>query len=74
MSDQEDDIDGGIEVSLPLMTWAEVAAALQLYVGHESTKASRRDALFALREIDRVVMGKSEQAPPDDVLGPGGDR
>lgn len=33
--EDDDDIDGGISVSLPLMVWADVAAALQLYVGHE---------------------------------------
>lgn len=72
--DQDDDI-APVTVTLDLMVWAEVCAALQLFVSHESTRecpASRRDALYALREIDRVVMGQSEQAPPDDVLGPGG--
>ena len=60
-------------VGLPFMVWADVCAALQLYIneGCKEAPASRRDALFALREIDRVMLGRDELAPPDDVIGPG---
>jgi hypothetical protein len=68
-----DEDDGTISVALPIMSWAEVCAALKHYIatGTKDAPVSRRDALESLREIDRVLMGKDEQAPPDDVLGVG---
>lgn len=66
-----DDEDDRISVSLDVMQWAEVCSALRAYVKDpdmKGAKASRRDALYALREIDRVMMGKAELPPPDEVL------
>ena len=72
MSDTESDDDNlDVAVTLGVWQWAEVAAALKVYLDSEVMKGannSRRDALYALREIDRVMMGADEQAPPDDLL------
>lgn len=63
-----------VGVTLAPMQWAEVCAALRHYVGCEAEggahgyPASQADALAALREIDRVMLGADEPAPPDDVL------
>lgn len=72
MWDSEDgEVSESVSVSLPPMVWAEVCAALKVYM-HTCGKAapvSARDALAALREIDRVMLGADDLAPPDDLLG-----
>jgi hypothetical protein len=73
--EEDEDVEQGIdlvEVSPPLMHWAEVCAALKDYVRNaKGAPASQRDAIEALQEIDRVVRGADEAAPPDDLLGVG---
>lgn len=67
-----DSDDDGVAVVLEAMQWAEVAAALKIYIASEHMKAapmSRRDALAALLEVDRVMRVADETAAPDDVLG-----
>ena len=60
-------------VGLSVMQWAEVCASLQHYVRCAATglPASQGDAIAALQEIDRVMRGASDVAPPDDILGGG---
>lgn len=68
-ADEEDEL---VAVSLTVMAWADVCAAFQGYIreGARGAPASQRDALFALGEIDRVMRGAAEHAPPDELLGP----
>lgn len=63
--------DDSFAVSLSVLQWAEVCAALQTYVRSEAVGApvSQRDAIRALQEIHRVASGAVELPPPDDVLG-----
>lgn len=66
--------DYDVSISLPEMLWVEVAAALKVYINTiKGAPASRRDALQALRIIDAKMMGTDSLAPPDDLLGLGGD-
>jgi hypothetical protein len=72
LTDEAETEEGeGIAVRLEPMEWAEVAAALKHYIatGVKGAPSSRRDALHALRTIDRVMMGTDDLPAPDDVLG-----
>lgn len=67
--------DGGdsFTVTLTVLQWVEVAAALRHYVacptGAAGAVCSQADATAALQEVDRVARGEDEPASPDDVLG-----
>lgn len=61
----------GQPVHLTTWQWAAVCDALQHYIALRCYEArgSRKDALAALLEIDRVQRGAQAAAPPDDLLG-----
>lgn len=66
--------EDSVTVELPPMVWAEVCGALKDHLKTEearNAKASWRDGLYALQEIDRVMRGAEEHAPPDDLLSLG---
>ena len=67
----EDDEDELIAIPFGFLQWAEIAAALRHYLRGEASsyKASYRDSLAILQEIDRVMRGADKPAPPDDLLG-----
>ena len=67
------DDDETFSVSLGLLEWAEVSAALTQYIQEsKDAPSSQRDALLALRKIDQAMTGSTELPPADDVLGVGG--
>ena len=71
--DDVEDESLGASVTLTISQWGEVCAALQGYVlacRHEE-HVSRADAARALQEIDRVITGRDEVAPLDDLLSIG---
>lgn len=70
MNEDITSFDDLVPVSLSVWQWAEVCSSLRerLRSGRGMPHVNRRDAMAALLEIDRVMLGADELAPPDDVL------
>lgn len=68
---EDDDADEVIEIELDAMEWAEVCAALKHYIqtACKGARVSRASACRILQRIDQAMMGSSEPAPLDDLLG-----
>jgi hypothetical protein len=65
--------DEDIPVALPWHVWASVCGSLQEFLRSKGSRASRADASYALREIDRVMRGDDRHAPLDELMPEQGD-